>query len=55
MVADIHTGAGRLTQSVMGPKHVLFSLHALTSRFPVMMHGAHSDAFTLGVVICWTY
>ena len=55
MVANIHTGAGKLTQSVMGSKHAVMSLHALTSLFRAVVFGADCDACTPGSVIGWTY
>ena len=54
-MANIHTGAGRLTQSVMGSKHAVVSLHALTSLFLAVVLGADCDACTPGSVVCWTY
>ena len=55
MVANIHTGAGKLTQSVMGSKHAVVYLHALTLLFRAVVFGADCDALTPGSVIGWTY
>ena len=55
MVVDIHTGAGRLTQSVMRSKQAVVSLHALTSLFWAVVFGADCDALTPGSVVGWTY
>ena len=54
-MATIHTGARMLTQAVMGSKHAVVSLHALTSLFRAVVLGAHSDALTPGSGIGWTY
>ena len=43
MVASIHTGAKRLTQAVMGSKHAMVSLHALTSLFRAVVFTLTSD------------
>ena len=54
-MANIHTGAGRLKQSVMGSKHAVVSLYALTSLFRAVVFGADCDALTPGSGIGWTY
>ena len=55
MVVNIHTGGGRLTQSVMGSKQAVVSQHALTSLFRAVVFRADRDALTPGSVIGWTY